>query len=267
MPPATAISHRSLIRRTLTPFAIARAFGTIVGMAAPSPVAVVLDYYGTLAHATHWISADDVLAEHGYELPPETRNRWFNDGIDGVEHLEHSQSRDHYMAWQRERILGMLAETDVHPGEYEVILDKLRHGAASRVLEAYPEVPNVLAELRTHGMRLGICSNWDWDLTQAVDEVGLSDLVDVQVSSAWAGARKPHPRIFEDTLGKLGVEPSACVFVGDTWGPDVAGPRAMGMTPVYLSRDGHWPDPTAPRDIDTEGVAVAEDLRGVLDHV
>jgi putative hydrolase of the HAD superfamily len=227
---------------------------------------ILLDYYGTLAEATNWVSADDVLAEHGYELPPETRDRWFNDGIDGIEHLEHSRSRDHYVAWQRERILGMLSETDVHPGEYEVILGKLRDGAQSRVLEAYPEVPDVLRELRSRGMRLAICSNWDWDLAEAVDEVGLSDLVDVQVSSAWAGARKPHPRIFEHTLIKLGVEAGECVFVGDTWGPDVAGPRSMGMKPLYLSREDHWPDPTAPENLEGEGVTVISDLRGVLDH-
>jgi putative hydrolase of the HAD superfamily len=227
---------------------------------------VLLDYYGTLAQATHWVSADDVLAEHGYELPPGTRDRWFNDGIEGIEHLEHSRSRDHYMAWQRGRILGMLSETDVHPGEYEVILQKLRDGAQSRVLEPYPEAPDVLAELRRRGLRLAICSNWDWDLAEAVEEVGLSDLVDVQVSSAWAGARKPNPRIFEHTLAKLGVEPMSCVFVGDTWGPDVAGPLSMGMTPLYLSRDGHWPDSTAPENFEAEGVRIIRDLRGVLDH-
>jgi putative hydrolase of the HAD superfamily len=229
--------------------------------------AVLLDYYGTLAEATHWVSADDVLAEHGYELPPATRDRWFNDGIDGLEHPEHSRSRDHYVAWQRERILGMLSETDVHPGEYDVILQKLRDGAESRILEAYPEVAEVLTELRRQGMRLAICSNWDWDLAEAVEEVGLSELVDVQVSSAWAGARKPHPRIFRQVLDKLGVEPADCAFVGDTWGPDVAGPRSMGMTPLYLSRDGHWPDPTAPEDAEHEGVPIIRDLRGVLDHV
>ena len=49
-----------------------------------APAAVLLDYYGTLAHATHWVSADDVLAEHGYELPLETRDRWFNDGEQGT---------------------------------------------------------------------------------------------------------------------------------------------------------------------------------------
>jgi putative hydrolase of the HAD superfamily len=229
--------------------------------------AVLFDFYGTLAEATHWVSADDVLADHGYELPPETRDRWFNDGIDGIEHLEHSRSRDHYVAWQRERLLGMLAETDVHPGEYEIILQKLRDGTESRVLEAYPEVPGVLAELRARGLHLGICSNWDWDLTQAVDEVGLGELVDVQVSSAWAGARKPHPRIFAHALTKLGADPDESAFVGDTWGPDVAGPRTLGMTPLYVSRDGHWPDPTAPEELEPERVVVITDLGGVLDHV
>jgi putative hydrolase of the HAD superfamily len=89
----------------------------------------------------------------------------------------------------------------------------------------------------------------------------------VQVSSAWAGVRKPHPRVFEHTLTKVGAEASEAVFVGDTWGPDVAGPRSMGMTTVYLRRDGHWPDPTAPHDVDSEGVPIVTDLRGVLEHV
>jgi hypothetical protein len=41
----------------------------------------------------------------------------------------------------------------------------------------------------------------------------------------------------------------------------------MGMTPLYLFRDGHWPDPTAPADLDAEGTVVIPDLRGVLEHV
>ena len=228
--------------------------------------AVLLDFYGTLAEATHWVSIDDVLADHGYELSRDALNRWWNEGVDGVEHLEHSHSRDHYMAWQQERMLAMLAETDVHPGEYEVILRKLREGASERVLEAYSEVTEVLTELRRRGLRLAICSNWDWDLAEAVDDCGLTDLVDVQVSSAWAGARKPHPRIFRHALEKVGVSAADALFVGDTWGPDVEGPRAVGMAPVYLSREGHWPDPGVPDEPETE-VPVVRDLRGLLDIV
>ena len=213
------------------------------------------------------MSVDVVLAEHGYELPDDVRERWWNDGLDGIEHDEHSQSRDHYVAWQQQRLLAMLSETDVHPGEYEVIVEKMRAGNASRVMEAYEETADVLTELRSRGLRLAVCSNWDWDLDEAIAEVAIADLVDVVVSSAWVGARKPHPRIFEHTLAKAGIAPEDALFVGDTWGPDVVGPRAAGITPVYLRRDDHWPDTTAPPDWEAEGVVTAVDLRGLLDLV
>ena len=51
--------------------------------------AVLFDFYGTLAQATQWMSIDVVLAEHGYEMPDEVRDRWWNEGVDGVEHVEH----------------------------------------------------------------------------------------------------------------------------------------------------------------------------------
>ncbi len=234
----------------------------------PGTRAVLLDFYGTLARATHWVSFEQVLAERGHTLSPDAYERWHNDGIDGIEHDEHSQSRDHYLAWQRERTLAMLAETDIHPGEYEAILDQLRTGAASRVIEAYDEVPAVLAQLRTRGLRIVICSNWDWDLREAVDEAGLTDAVDVTVSSAWVGARKPHPRIYAQTLHEAGVDAASTLFVGDTWGPDVAGPLAAGLTPLYLRRADHWPDGTCPHDdLSTAGVPVIADLRGLVDHL
>ncbi len=226
--------------------------------------AVIFDFYGTLARATKWISIDEVLAEHGIEMSDDIRKRWWQGELDGVEHLEHSKSRDHYVSWQRQRLLSMLSETDLHPGEYEMVTKKLQEGNAQRVIEAYPEVPEVLSELRSRGLRLAICSNWDWDLAEPVEEAGLTEPFDVVVSSAWAGARKPHPMIFEHTLSKLDVRPSDVVFVGDTWGPDVVGPQAVGMQPMYLQRDGHWPDETAPADFADAGVAMGPDLRTVL---
>ncbi len=168
--------------------------------------AVLLDFYGTVARATSWVSADEVLAEHGYQLEPELFERWYNDGIDGIAHDEHSQSRETYVAWQRQRTLAMLAETDVHPGEYEEILEKLRAGSATRTIEAYDEAPEVLDALRARGLRLVICSNWDWDLREAIDEAGLTDHFDAVVSSAWVGARKPHPRIYAQALAEARVE-------------------------------------------------------------
>lgn len=225
--------------------------------------AVLVDFYGTLARATTWVSADEVLAEHGYELDDHHREIFYAGGLDGVEHDEHSQSRDHYLAWQRERTLAMLAASDVHPGEYETIIEKLRAGAETRVLEPYDEVPDVLAAVRARGVPIVVCSNWDWDLREAVAESGLTDAVDAMVSSAWVGARKPHPRIYAAALAAIDVPAPDVLFVGDTWGPDVAGPLEMGFRPLYLRRADHWPDGTAPPTLD--GVAVAPDLTGILD--
>lgn len=235
-------------------------------MTRPPTRAVLLDFYGTLARATTWVSADEVLAEHGYTLDPEHRAIYFADGLDGVEHDEHSQSRDHYRAWQRARTLAMLEASDVHPDEHDLIIGKLEQGASERVLEAYDEVTDVLAGLRAEGLRIVVCSNWDWDLREAVDEAGLTTAVDAMVSSAWVGARKPHPRIFAAALAEADVTPAETLFVGDTWGPDVEGPRSAGITPLYLRRADHWPDDTAPVTPDgiAGEVAVAADLTGVL---
>ena len=208
--------------------------------------AVLLDFYGTLARDVAPVVIDDVMQEHGYVLPDHLREMWWNGDVDGIEHGDESLSREHYIAWQRRRLLSLLGEADVHPGEYDVILAKLQAGREGRALEPYPEAAGVLTELRTRGVSLAVCSNWDWDLEPAVAEAGLRHLVDVLVSSAWAGARKPHPKIFRTTLEQLGVGADEAVFVGDTWGPDVDGPRALGITPVYLERDDHWPDTTAP---------------------
>lgn len=235
------------------------------------PRTVVFDFYGTLARSVSEVEHPrDFIARYGYELDRHAVERtvWAEDG---VEHAEASQSREHYEQWRRDKLLAFLAESDVHPAEAEVIATEMRAQISLRHLEAYDEVPDVLRALRERGAQLVVCSNWDWDLVEALDAVGLADAFDVVVSSAWVGARKPHPRIYARTLGQAGTGATGTLFVGDTWVPDVEGPLAAGLRPVYLDREGSWPDPSAPADpgaVGAElGVTVARDLRVLLDLV
>lgn len=211
--------------------------------------AVILDFYGTLAETRDWgPSWEELVAELGYELPADVRQRWWNDGIDGTEHDEHSQSRDHYVAWQQARVRGMLDECGVPAADQDLLIARVREISGHRRITAYDEVAPVLSALRGRDVTLAICSNWDWDLAVAVDAAGLTGAVDTMVSSAWVGARKPHPRIYTHTLDQLGVGADDVVFVGDTWSCDVEGPRAAGMRTVYVRRPHFEPDPTAPHD-------------------
>ncbi|MEV0562291.1 HAD family hydrolase [Dactylosporangium sp. NPDC050588] len=64
--------------------------------------------------------------------------------------------------------------------------------------------------------------------------MGIADLMDVVITSVEVGHRKPHPAIYTATVAALGIEPSAAVFVGDTYLADFAGPEKFGMTAFLI---------------------------------
>ena len=220
--------------------------------------AVLFDFYGTLPRAVTWgPTREEVLARHGYTIPDGVRAGWLDATLDGLDHAEHSVSRDRYRAWERERLRVMVEACGVGPDEAVPLVDELYGATKSFMLEAYPDAVAALDDLRQAGLVVAVCSNWDWDLDRAMGQAGLTGLVDVCVTSARAGARKPHPRIFERALDECGVRPEEAVFVGDSVGPDVEGPARVGMRPVHVWRQ---PDPPPPLPRGAERVA---DLRAV----
>lgn len=230
--------------------------------------AVFLDFYGTLAHAETWgPTREEVLGARGFEVPADITERWTDEAADGREHVEHSVSADHYLAWEHARLRSFVEACGVGPDDVDLLVEELHTANKSFELRAYPEVPDVLAELRAHKLTLAVCSNWDWHLERAMAQAGLTELVDVIVTSAQAGARKPHPRIFEHTLDRCGIsDPTAVVFVGDSWSPDVEGPAAMGMRPVHVWRP-EWNGEREPPPPITDGVVRVPDLGGLIDLV
>ena len=111
---------------------------------------------------------------------------------------------------------------------------------------AYPEAEATLRSLRDAGLTIGVCSNWGWELDAFLADVGLLHLVDSGVTSARAGARKPHPDIYARSTEALRVDPGDVLFVGDSWEPDVRGPRRLGMTAVHVWREDERAGQSAP---------------------
>lgn len=198
--------------------------------------ALIFDFYGTLAHwrDPHPPMYPTVFAEHGYELPAHQLDAYFA-RYDGVEHAEHSVSEAAYEAWVRSRLHQLTVDCGVGEADREALIDSLRELDGSPMV-AYPEAALTLTSLREEGWSIGVCSNWGWELESFLAEVGLMELVDVAVTSARAGARKPHPMIFAHTVVALGVDVRDAVFVGDSWEPDVEGPSRVGMAAVHVWR-------------------------------
>ena len=111
--------------------------------------AVIFDFYGTLAESTGaGLAWADLFSEIGHTVSQEAIDRLWNQGNDGVEHVEHSQSREHYVAWQQARLRQIIAESGVPEGDDDLLFARMSELLGTQDLAAYPESGEVLAELR-----------------------------------------------------------------------------------------------------------------------
>lgn len=148
----------------------------------------------------------------------------------------------------------MAAVPGVDPGLREPLLD------AYRTLDAYPEVPAVLGELRRRGARLAILSNGSPTmLADATGSAGLDDLLDAVLSIEPAGIFKPDASVYRLVLDRFEVAADAVSFQSsNAW--DIAGARAFGFATVWINRTRQ------PREYaDIGPVREARDLTVLLD--
>ncbi|HVX88249.1 MAG TPA: HAD-IA family hydrolase [Gemmatimonadales bacterium] len=121
-----------------------------------------------------------------------------------------------------------------------------------------PGTAAALERLQVAGYRLGVVSNSDGRVAEALEGVGLARFFGVIVDSKLVGYEKPDPRIFMPALASLGVAPAEALYVGDLYEVDVVGARAAGMTAVLLDPAGLH----ASRDVPT-----ARDVAAVADRL
>jgi 2-haloacid dehalogenase len=105
-------------------------------------------------------------------------------------------------------------------------------------LDAFPEVPEMLKQLRAGGMKTAILSNGTPSMLQAaVENAGLVRLFDAVLSVEEAGVYKPHPRVYQLAVDRLGMPASAISFQSsNAW--DAYAASAFGMQVVWCNRYG-----------------------------
>ncbi len=124
-------------------------------------------------------------------------------------------------------------------GELEQFLEEMwRVFGVPENYRLYPEVVDVLAELRSRGYRLGVVSNWDSRLIPLCERLGVTPHMEFVVASAAVGVEKPDRRIFDLALARAGVPAHRVVHVGDDYEADVLGAQGAGIDAIHLVRDG-----------------------------
>ncbi|KAF0110273.1 MAG: phosphoglycolate phosphatase [Rhodospirillaceae bacterium] len=102
----------------------------------------------------------------------------------------------------------------------------------------YDGVPEVLAALQAEGYRLGLCTNKPHTITHLILEaLGLAPCFTAVVGGESLPFRKPDARPLLTVLMRMGVERTACVYVGDSE-IDVETAR-NARVPMVLMRYGY----------------------------
>lgn len=169
-------------------------------------------------------------------------------------HLEyswiHAQTGRHVSFWTlAERSLDYaIAATGGIP---DGLRDKLLK--AYRTLSAYPEVPDVLSDLRNAGAKLAILTNGDRDMIDdAVASAGLGGMLDEIITVHEAGIYKPNAPVYRLACDRFGLRPEEIAFQSSNrW--DIAGAKAFGFTCMWINRYGlpdEYPDMPADRVFD-----------------
>ena len=146
-----------------------------------------------------------------------------------------------------EALFRLAGVPDARMGEVRECLRRM-HGERHLWCSVREHTHDALARLRAAGLRLGIVSNSDGRVDQALSAAGLREYFDVVIDSSVFGTEKPDPAIFRAALQALDVAPEEALYVGDLYDVDVLGARAAGMDAVLLTARGagqHHPCRTA----------------------
>ncbi len=167
---------------------------------------------------------------------------------EGLDHSRWSNSRAAYCGWAAETLAalaqvgaGLGSDLGSVPGTGLVgqlaprVVPALEQWHQAPMV-ALPSAADCLATLKRAGFAIALCSNWGWDLAADLAGTGLAGYIDIFVTSAQAGYRKPHTRIYQATLELAGFRTEDAVFVGDSLRTDALGPQRAGIRSVLVTR-------------------------------
>ncbi len=177
------------------------------------------------------------LLEGGYTL---NKDVFLSEFLSRLE-AYHSERETELIEYSTEQVLRIVLQRQ---GLINVSSEQMRphlarlYGVTQACWKVEHDTQSTLQSLKDAGYRLGIISNAgdDWDVQVLVDNAGIRPFFEYISTSAAAGIRKPHPKIFQMAFDAMSIRPDQAVMVGDTLGADILGSKNLGMQNVWITR-------------------------------
>jgi putative hydrolase of the HAD superfamily len=161
--------------------------------------------------------------------------RWFWDDA-----ARHRRERVNMLkAWQT--IVGHALDSLGLPGRDDVAAAVASDFAARRRqrMRLFDDALDTLQSFHARGVPLGLVTNGDaGQQRDKIERFGLARFFDVIVIEGEFGAGKPDEVVYRHALNALGARPETTSMVGDHLEFDVAGSQRLGLSGIWIDRDG-----------------------------
>jgi putative hydrolase of the HAD superfamily len=182
------------------------------------------EIYSTIARQYGSVSTPEEIHEaftryfpHSGPLSPVTEKQWWKD-----------------LVFRIFSDVGMIEDFDSF---FEDVYDLFRD---SRGWMLFPETRQVLENLRDHGLKLGVISNFDSRIYSVLNDLGIRSLFDAVTICSEVGFAKPQPEIFQAALRTLAVAPNRALFTGDSLVDDFHAGQNAGIHTLLLDRSNRY---------------------------
>jgi putative hydrolase of the HAD superfamily len=204
--------------------------------------AIFFDAVGTLFYLTRTVGDHyaAIGAEIGLKLDPEKLDLAFVSAWNQMPRRAaiNGPRENDDKGWWRELVNLVLDQTAPSLNQldrdnfFEVAYE---HFAEAGVWELYPEVPEVLQQLRPR-FQFAVVSNFDGRLRLILQHLGISKFFPHIFISSEIGADKPDPEVFRRALKLIELKPSEVLHVGDDRERDWEAAREAGLSIFRLDR-------------------------------
>lgn len=179
------------------------------------------------------------------EIDEQIKLSFRNNGIaisDGEYEVVNKWAIDSFAAKTYHSIMWKIAQGDmdlIMRVENELMETVPQRNESRGDFELREGMPELLAELHSEGLLLGLAANHPADTVTKMERFGIAQYFTYQEVSGTIKLRKPDPRLLLHSCDGLGVHPAEAIMVGDRIDNDIVPARMLGMAAIRFVSGRH----------------------------
>ena len=207
---------------------------------------IIFDFFGTLVNyepdlaGKNFTTSHNYLLSQGFSIGYQTYLDGWAEAFEQLERQAQVDFQEYHMRDSAQRFIANAFQTTVSQPVCDTLVD-LFITEWNTGVTYHPDINLFLTELAAH-FRLSIITNTHYSplIDHHLETMGIAHLFCVVMKSVDHGLRKPHPKIFTDTLQMLEISAEQALYIGDSYQNDYQGARNAKLRCILIDGERQY---------------------------